>query len=188
MNDGEGDTDVYTSFFIENFDQIVDFYIFTKYGPFKVFENIPVSKRKLLEVGIAYMMMEIKSVRFELLAKVTGVTEQTLIRAGIEFIAIYKGEEYKQGAYLIEIYTSITVDDNFIKPMQEVWASIITHEATYAKGSCIHWNFLLESPQSVTVMDLAKAEPNRGSLSPKVKQYTSILENYFSQQEVLSSQ
>ena len=192
LNDGEGDTDVYTSFFIENFDQIVDFYmLFTKYGPFQVFENIPDLKRKLLEVAIAYMMIETKSVRFELLAKVTGVTEQTLIRAGIEFIAIYKGEEYKQGAYLIEIYTpALQLGDNFIKPMQEVWANII-HPRGNIRQKVVAFigAFARKSDVKLTVMDLAKASGlSRGSLSPKVKQYTTILENYFSQQEVLSSQ
>ena len=134
--------------------------LFTKYGPFQVFENIPDLKRKLLEVGIAYMMMEIKSVRFELLAKVTGVTEQTLIRAGIEFIAIYKGEEYKQGAYLIEIYTpALQLGDNFIKPMQEVWASIIHPRGNIRQQRSWHSLelFARKSDVKLTVMDLAKA-------------------------------
>ena len=82
-------------------------------------------KKKIARSGHSLHDDGSKSVRFELLAKVS-VTEQTLIRAGIEFIAIYKGEEYKQGAYLIEIYTpALQLGDNFIKPMQEVWANII---------------------------------------------------------------
>ena len=191
LNDGEGETDVYTSYFINNFDQIVDFYmLFTKYGPFQIFENLSDKKKKLLEVAAAYMMMETKIVRFKLLAEVTGVKEPNLVQASIEFIGIFKGDDYKQGAYLIEVYTpSLRLPESFVKPMQETWANII-HPRGNMRQRVVAFigAFARESEvQGMTDTKLAAASGlTRSSLAPKTKQYQQILKKYF-QQEVLSS-
>ena len=102
LQQGGGETDVYTMFFATEFDNIISFYmLFTKYGPFTLIDNPSDKKKKVLETACAYMMMENDTVRFELLEKVTGYKETGLIKEALQFIARYKGEEYNEGAYLI---------------------------------------------------------------------------------------
>ena len=187
LEEGPGDTDVYTSFFINNFDEIVSFYmLFTKYGPFQLFEDISSRKEKILETACAYMMMEAKPriVRFKLLAIVTGYREQNLINAALRFIRTYKGEEYREGAYLIEVYSpAIKVQDNFIKPMQEAWLNI-THPRGKIRDRVVAFigAFLKSSGVKTTQAALEEATGvSRSTLSPKIKQYENILKKYFNQ-------
>ena len=184
ISEGQGDTDVYTSFFINNFDEIVSFYtMFTKYGPFQTFEQISSKKNKIIETACAYMMMEVKMVRFKLLGLVTGYSEPRLIQAALAFIRIYKGEEYKEGAYLIEVYApALNIRENFLKPMKDTWMNI-THPRGNIRDKVVAFigAFLRASEVSITQVAIERATGvSRTSLSPKLKQYEAILKKYFS--------
>jgi hypothetical protein len=183
IDEGQGDTDVYTSFFINNFDEIVSFYMmFTKHGPFQTFEQIYSKKNKIIETACAYMMMEIKRVRFKLLGAVTGYSEPNLIQAALDFIRIYKGEEYKEGSYLIEVYgPALNVQENFLKPMKDAWMNIIHPRGNIRdKVAAFIGAFLELSGVKITQVAIHEATGvSRTSLSPKLKQYNTILKKYF---------
>ena len=183
LDEGQGNTDVYTSFFINNFDDIVSFYMmFTKYGPFQTFEQISSKKNKIIETACAYMMMEVKTVRFKLLGAVTGYREPDLIQAALSFIRIYKGEEYKEGAYLIQVYApALNVQENFLKPMEDAWLNIIHPRGNIRdKVAAFIGAFLGLSKVKITQTAIHEATGvSRTSLSPKLKQYEAILKTYF---------
>ena len=184
LEEGSVNTDVYTSFFINNFEEIVSFYmLFTKYGPFQIFDRPSVKKEVIIETASAYMMMESKPqiIRFKILAAVTHLSEQGLISAALEFIRIYKGEDYRRGAYLIEIYASnLKAPDNFVKPMQEVWMEI-PHPRGAIRDRVVAYigAYLKHAKIKVTQQELVDATgATRTTLSPKIKEYYSILEEY----------
>lgn len=183
ISEGQGDTDVYTSFFINNFDEIVSFYMmFTKYGPYQTLSQISSKKSKIIEVSCAYMMMELKTVRFKLLGAVTGYSEPSLIQAALAFIRTYKGEEYREGAYLIEVYApALKVQENFLKPMKDTWLNI-AHPRGKIRDKVVAFigAFLRISEVSITQVAIQEATGvSRTSLSPKLKQYEAILKKHF---------
>ena len=185
LQQGGGETDVYTMFFATEFDNIVAFYtLFTKYGPFTLIDNPSDKKKKVLETACAYMMMENDTVRFELLEKVTGYKETGLIKEALQFIARYKGEEYNEGAYLIEIYTpSLGLPANFILPMQEVWNEI-AHPRGAIRDKVVAFivAYARESGSKITQVEATKATGvSRSTLSPKIKQYTELLKEVINQ-------
>lgn len=185
VQQGGGETDVYTMFFATEFDNIVSFYtLFTKYGPFAIIDNPSDKKKKVLETACAYMMMENDTVRFELLEKVTGYKETGLIKEALQFIARYKGEEYNEGAYLIEIYTpSLGLPANFILPMQEVWNQI-AHPRGAIRDKVVAFivAYARESGSKLTQLEATKATGvSRSTLSPKIKQYTELLKEVLNQ-------
>jgi len=181
IEEGSGDTDVYTSFFINHFDNIISFYmLFTKYGPYPT--TVSVKKEKILKTACAYMMMEIKLVRFNLLGIVTGYKETSLISAALRFIRTYKGDDYQQGAYLIEVYApSLNIQENFIKPMQETWLDIIHPRGEIrARVTAFIGAFLRVSEVKITQLALEQATGvARSTISPKLKQYENILRKHF---------
>ena len=183
LGESQEDTDVYTSFFINNFDDIISFYMqFTKYGPFQVIDRPSEKKEVIIEVACAYMMMEIKMVRFKLLGAVTGYSEPSLIQAALAFIRTYKGEEYKEGAYLIEVYApALKVQENFLKPMKDTWLNI-AHPRGKIRDKVVAFigAFLRISEVNITQVVIQEATGvSRTSLSPKLKQYEAILKKYF---------
>ena len=185
LQQGGGETDVYTMFFATEFDNIISFYmLFTKYGPFTLIDNPSDKKKKVLETACAYMMMENDTVRFELLEKVTGYKETGLIKEALQFIARYKGEEYNEGAYLIEIYTpSLGLPTNFILPMQEVWNEI-AHPRGAIRDKVVAFivAYARESGSKLTQVEATKATGvSRSTLSPKIKQYTELLKEVINQ-------
>lgn len=185
LQQGGGETDVYTMFFATEFDNIISFYmLFTKYGPFTLIDNPSDKKKKVLETACAYMMMENDTVRFELLEKVTGYKETGLIKEALQFIARYKGEEYNEGAYLIEIYTrSLGLPTNFILPMQEVWNEI-AHPRGAIRDKVVAFivAYARESGSKLTQVEATKATGvSRSTLSPKIKQYTELLKEALTQ-------
>jgi len=186
LNEGEGETDVYTGFFIEKFDEIVSFYmLFTKHGPFHVFEQIPNKKRKILEVAAAYMMIERGDTRFKLLATVTGYpSESNLINKALSFIKTYKGEEYQEGAYLIEIYApALRLPESFVEPMKETWLTI-NHPRGVTQHKVVAFMVAYAGFFQQRVTQQVASEMtgvSRTSLSPKIKQYKEILKEYLPQ-------
>tara|TARA_B110000211_G_scaffold231799_1_gene294109 strand:- start:35 stop:904 length:870 start_codon:yes stop_codon:yes gene_type:complete len=180
--EGEGDTDFYTLFFYDNFDEIVNFYMqFTKYGPFEVIDQPSSKERKILETACAYMMMEIKQVRFQVLAQVTGYSESSLITEAVFFIQTYKGEDYEKGLYLIDLYASaLSVPDNFILPMKTMWNEIKAVQGNMRTRIVAYMGaFLSKSEIPTTVSQLSKLTGiSRGTLSPKFKAYKEILSEH----------
>jgi len=180
--DGEGDTDFYTLFFVDNFDEIVNFYMqFTKYGPFEVIDQPSKKERKILETACAYMMMEIKQVRFQILAQVTGYSESSLITEAVFFIKTYKGVDYEKGLYLIDLYASaLSVPDNFIVPMKAMWNEIKAVQGNMRTRIVAYMGaFLSESKIPTTVSQLSRLTGiARGTLSPKFNAYKEILSEY----------
>jgi hypothetical protein len=180
--EGEGDTDFYTLFFYDNFDEIVNFYMqFTKYGPFEVIDQPSSKERKILETACAYMMMEIKQVRFQVLAQVTGYSESSLITGAVFFIQTYKGEDYEKGLYLIDLYASaLSVPDNFILPMKTMWNEIKAVQGNMRTRIVAYMGaFLSKSEIPTTVSQLSKLTGiSRGTLSPKFKAYKEILSEH----------
>jgi DNA-binding protein Fis len=182
LNDGEGNTDVYTTLFINKFDEIVQFYmLFTKHGPFKMIDRPSEKKEVVLEAACAYMMVEKISVRFTLLAQVTGYKEQGLISAALRFIETYKGDEYQEGAFLIEIYTpAVGLPETFIKPMQEVWLDIAHPRGTIRdRVVAFIGAYAKISEVSLTQVTLSeRTGATRATLSPKIKQYEKLIKEY----------
>jgi hypothetical protein len=180
--EGEGDTDFYTLFFYDNFDEIVNFYMqFTKYGPFEVIDQPSKKERTVLETACAYMMMEIKQVRFQILAEATGYSESSLITEAVFFIQTYKGEDYEKGLYLIDLYASaLSVPDNFILPMKTMWNEIKAVQGNMRTRIVAYMGaFLSESKIPTTVSILSKLTGiARGTLSPKFNAYKEILKEH----------
>ena len=182
LNEGAGDTDVFTSFFINNFDSIVSYYmLFTKYGPFTVIDRPSSKKEVVLEVACSYMMMEENMVRFKVLAIVTGYSEPGLINAALRFIQVYKGEEYQEGAYLIEIYApALGLPGNFVKPMKDTWLALAHPRGTIRdKVIAFILAYARRSTVNLTQQQVASATGiSRASLSPQFRQSTKLLEDY----------
>ena len=121
-------------------------------------------------------------VRFKLLGAVTGYSEPNLIQAALGFIRIYKGEEYKEGAYLIEVYAPVlNVQENFLEPMKDAWLNIIHPRGNIRdKVAAFIGAFLDLSEVKITQVAIHEATGvSRTSLSPKLKQYDALLRKHF---------
>jgi hypothetical protein len=178
--EGAGDTDFYTLFFADNFNEIVNFYmLFTKYGPYEVVDRPSEKKEVVIEVACAYMMMEIKQVRFQILAKVTGYNESNLVTGAIFFIATYKGEHYEKGAYLIDLYApTLSVPDNFIGPMKTMWNELKAVQGNIRSRIVAYMGAFLdisEIPTSITQL-WKLTGVSRGTLAPKFETYKELIE------------
>jgi len=180
-------TDFFTSFFIDNFDEVVQFYmLFTKYGPFPVIYRPDKKKEVLVQTSCAYMMLERKLVRFQVLAKATGYSEQGLIRRALFFIETYKGEDFGKGAFMIPSYSkALKVPRSFNDPMEKMWLElshprgalrdrVVAFIVAYAKLSDPDIKISLQGAAAATGV-------TRGTLSPKVKEYRDIITAYLNQ-------
>jgi hypothetical protein len=179
LMEGAGDTDVYTLYFMDNFTEIVDFYtLFTKYGPFEVLDRPSEKKRVVLEVACAYMMMNQNRVRFTLLAKVTGYSEPNLVSAAIGFLETYKGEEYRKGAYLLDIYVpALNIQANFLKPMKLMW-NVLKHPKGNIRSKVVAFigAYVEVAQGNITVAQLERATGiSRGTLTGKMKAYIILI-------------
>lgn len=187
LEESELPTDYFTSFFIDNFDEVVQFYmLFTKYGPFPVVYRPDKKEEIMLQTSCAYMMLERKLVRFQVLAKAIGYSEQGLIRRALFFIETYKGEDFGKGAFLIPIYSkALKVPASFNDPMEKMWLEIIHPRGAlrdrvvafiiaYAKASELDLKILQQAAATATGV-------TRGTLSPKVKEYQEIIKGYLNQ-------
>ena len=182
LQDGEINNNWYTNYFIENFVELVSFYmLFTKYGPYKAFERPSKKEEVMLEIFCAYIMMERKRVRFSTLAKATGYSEQGIIKAALGFIRIHKGDDYLEGAYLIEVYApAIGLGSNFLGPMQTAWQSI-RHPIGQIRDKVVAFigAFAQHSEVKITDVELSQLTgASRTTISQKRKQYYEILDEY----------
>ena len=176
-------TDFFTSFFIENFEDIVHFYmLFTKYGPFTVIDRPDKKKDAIIETSCAFMMIERKLTRFKILSDATGLNETALISRALFLIETYKGEDFGKGAYLIPTYRRALgkIPSSFDEPMSRLWLEIdhpqgqlkdrlVAYILAYAELSKIRIPLTLA--YDVTLV-------SRGTLSPKKKRYMEIIQDY----------
>lgn len=182
LNDSDLETDFFTSFFIENFENIVHFYmLFTKYGPYAVIDRPDKKKEVIVEVACAYMMMERSLTRFTILAKAIGYSEQGLIRRALFFIETYKGEDFAKGAYLIPIYSrALRIGSNFIEPMTKVWAEI-AHPRGALRDRVTAYIVAYADLSGVKITQKFANEAtgaSRSTLSSKVKEYKEVLSTH----------
>ena len=182
LNDSDLETDFFTSFFIENFENIVHFYmLFTKYGPYSGIDRPDKKKEVRVEVACAYMMMERSLTRFTILAKAIGYSEQGLIRRALFFIETYKGEDFAKGAYLIPIYSrALRVGSNFIEPMTKVWAEI-AHPRGALRDRVTAYIVAYADLSGVKITQKFANEAtgaSRSTLSSKVREYKEVLSTH----------
>jgi len=182
LNESELETDFYTSFFVDNFDNIVHFYmLFTKYGPYSVIDRPSEKKEVIVQVACAYMMMERSLTRFTILAKAVGYSEQGLIRRALFFIETYKGEDFAKGAYLIPIYSrTLKVPGNFVTPMSKVWlelnhprGALRDRVVSYILAYCDLSEFIITQKFANEATGAT-----RSTISSKVKEYKEILKTH----------
>ena len=182
LEESDLETDFYTSTFINNFEEIVQFYtLFTKYGPFYVVERPDKKKEVIVETACAYMMMEARLTRFSILATALGYSEPQLIQRAIFFIETYKGEEFSKGAYLIPTYSrALRIPRNFDQQTTKVWLEI-NHPRGALRDLVVAY-LLAYAELSEVKISLAFANSatlaSRATLSPKKKQYLEILREY----------
>lgn len=179
LTEGEGDTDVYTRYFVNNFTEIVEFYtLFTKYGPFEVIDRPAEKKEVVLEVACAYMMMNEKQVRFKLLETVTGYPETKLVSKAIGFLETYKGDEYRKGAYLLDIYVpALGIQENFLEPMKLMWDAI-RHPQGNIRSKVVGFigAYVELSKGKITIAQLEQATGlTRSTISGKYKAYMILI-------------
>ena len=182
LNESELETDFYTSFFVDNFDEIVHFYmLFTKYGPYSVIDRPSEKKEVIVQVACAYMMMERSLTRFTILAKAVGYSEQGLIRRALFFIETYKGEDFAKGAYLIPIYSrTLKVPGNFVTPMSKVWLEL-NHPRGALRDRVVSYILAYCDLSEFTITQKFANEATgatRSTISSKVKEYKEILKTH----------
>ena len=189
--EGAGDTDFYTQFFADNFDGIVSFYmLFTKYGPYEVIDRPTDKAETLLETACAYMMMNIKQVRFQVLAEVTGYSEASMVTRALFFIETYKGEHYEKGAYLIEVYApTLGVPLSFIEPMKTMWNAVKAVQGNIRSRIVAYMGAFMEKSEiPISIARLSNLTGvTRGTLTPKYKSYLELIEESRKPSEPLSS-
>lgn len=185
LQEGEINNNWYTNYFIENFVDLVSFYmLFTKYGPYKVIDRPSEKKEVIIEIACAYIMMDKGRVRFLTLAKATGYSEPGIIRAALRFIRTHKGDDYLEGGYLIEIYTpAVGLPSNFIEPMKTAWQNI-RHPTGQIRDKVVAFigAYAKHSEVKITDSELSKRTgASRTTISQKRKQYYEILDEYLNQ-------
>lgn len=185
LQEGEINNNWYINYFIENFVELVSFYmLFTKYGPYQVLDRPAEKKEVMLEIFSAYIMMDQGRVRFLTLAKATGYKEPGLIKEALNYLRIHKGDDYLEGAYLIEIYApTLGLRSNFVTPMQTAWQNI-RHPIGQIRDKVVSFigAFAELSEVKLTNMEINKRTgASRTTISQKRKQYYKILNEYLNQ-------
>ncbi|MDB2565379.1 hypothetical protein N9X64_00520 [bacterium] len=180
LEESELETDFYTSFFANNFEDIIHFYmLFTKYGPYTIIDRPDKKKEVIVETSCAFMLMEKRMTRFEILAKAMGYSETSLIQKALFFVETYKGDEFEKGAYLIPTYAmALGLTSNFNEPMKKVWLEI-NHPRGQLRDLVVSYIVAYARKSSVKITQNQAHEAtlvSRGTLSPKIKQYEEILE------------